>query len=223
MHADRIRYGADTRQEMQLWIPPGQPTAVVLLLHGGGWVGGSWRDYSSFGPGLARHGVVAAAVGYRLADQVPWPACLDDIATAYDLLSERWGILPGAWGHSAGGHLGLMLATRRRLAGVVALSAPTDLTLLDTHRPGLLARLFAADLVAASPLSHAGALPATLMVHGARDRICPVVHAERLARASKSVQVDVVPRAGHGLRWPPWACWQARRRARDWLLARFGA
>lgn len=162
---------------------------------------------------------MAAAVGYRLADVDPWPACIEDVEAAFDLLRQRWSVPMAGWGHSAGGHLALMLATSRPLAAVVALSAPSDLTILDTHRPGVLAELFAGELGPASPVNHAAHLPPTRMVQGQRDRICPVVHAELLERAANNVVVDVVPGAGHGLRWPPRACLQARRRAKDWLFS----
>jgi acetyl esterase/lipase len=66
---------------------------------------------------LARRGYVAAAVGYRLAPQHPFPAPLDDARAAVRWLqanADRYSIDPGrigAVGYSAGGTLACLLGS----------------------------------------------------------------------------------------------------------------
>jgi phosphinothricin tripeptide acetyl hydrolase len=96
------------------WLrPPGARTdAVVLYLHGGGYVIGSPRSHRHLAAAIARAaGTPAFLVDYRLAPEHPFPAALDDALAAYEWLLAR-GIAPGqvvVAGDSAGG--GLTVAT----------------------------------------------------------------------------------------------------------------
>lgn len=104
---------------MDIYRPdaPG-PHPAVVLVHGGGWLGGSKEGYQVTGPMLARHGYVACAINYRLAPQFPYPAAFDDCQRAirwvrahakeYDINSKR----VGAMGDSAGGHLVGLIGVR---------------------------------------------------------------------------------------------------------------
>jgi monoterpene epsilon-lactone hydrolase len=120
------------------WLRPtgADGSRVVLYLHGGGYMQGSIVSHRK----LATH--IAAACGrtgliidYRLAPENPFPAGLDDAATAYKWLLAQ-GIAAGniaVAGDSAGGGLTLALALRLRDEGVelpgalVCISPWTDL------------------------------------------------------------------------------------------------
>ena len=117
------------------FVPEGEPAAVVLHLHGGGWCIGSAAAGDVPNRELAdRAGVVVVSIDYRLAPEHPWPAGPDDCeAAALWLLEEgprRWGcdrlVLAGG---SAGAHL----------------AAVTLLRLRDVHR--VVDRVAGADLV----------------------------------------------------------------------------
>ncbi|HWU57809.1 MAG TPA: alpha/beta hydrolase [Microbacteriaceae bacterium] len=90
---------------------------LVVYLHGGGWSTGSKSDDANERvAALAAHGVVVAAVDYRLAPTAVFPAQLHDVKGALRWLrahaetlridSERIGI----WGASAGAYLASLAA-----------------------------------------------------------------------------------------------------------------
>jgi len=95
------------------WLtPPGAGDAVVLYLHGGGYVIGSIASHRELAARIARSsGARALIIDYRLAPEHPFPAAVDDAVAAYRwLLTE--GIDPAKIaisGDSAGG--GLTMAT----------------------------------------------------------------------------------------------------------------
>jgi acetyl esterase/lipase len=143
-------YRGTSRQTLDVFAPQGaarERFPVVVFVHGGTWmVGGKnfFGIYRNVGRNLARHGVVAVMINYRLSPWVRHPEHVKDVARAYAWTVrhiDRHGgdprrIILG--GHSAGGHLAALLATderylkdprlkltvqqRKALRGVVALS-----------------------------------------------------------------------------------------------------
>lgn len=223
-----VPYGPDPQQRLYFWqlndLGPRDGWPAVLLVHGGGWVEGSWAAFESLAPALAHKGLMAVAMDYRLAPGARWPAQLEDMRLALDTLRyaqvdpERIAL----WGHSAGGHLALVAAQRwpEHVRCCVALGAPTDLERLDREGPDDLGQVFnPRDMPDASPLRRAGDLPPTLLVHGAADRIVRVGHARDLKSAApERVELLEIPDGDHGLRWPVLPCLAARRQAVAWLL-----
>jgi monoterpene epsilon-lactone hydrolase len=142
----RVRLGDGLTQEAVsadgvacVWIvPQNSPTDQVLLyLHGGGFVFGLTPPHLQMGAYLAQQMERRVLmVDYRLAPQHPFPAALDDCATAY-----RWLLKQGvaaqnivAAGDSAGGNLTLTLLMKLRdsddplPAAAACLSPVTDLS-----------------------------------------------------------------------------------------------
>jgi phosphinothricin tripeptide acetyl hydrolase len=121
------------------WLTPpgGRTDAVVLYLHGGGYVIGSPRSHRHLAAAIARAaGTRALLLEYRLAPEHPFPAALEDAVAAYQWLL-RQGIAPEhvvVAGDSAGGGLTVatLLALRDRglprPAGGVCISPWVDLT-----------------------------------------------------------------------------------------------
>ncbi len=222
---DEVAYGERMRQRVHIWelndLCPRDGWPAVLLIHGGGWREGSWRSFEGFGPQLSRRGLMVAAMDYRLAPEHPWPAQLDDVLGAIAFLRSQLtdSTRIALWGHSAGGHLAMMAAQARPewVRCVVALGAPTDLMALPV---GETQDVFSAsDLRAASPIEHEGSsLPPTLLVHGARDPVVSVDHARRYVEHHPNADILEVEDGDHGLRWPPVACFKARRFAQNWML-----
>jgi acetyl esterase/lipase len=95
--------------------PGGYP--VVIFIHGGSWNSGSKGFYSFIGRRLAKQGVVAVIINYRLAPQVQIPQMADDCARALAWTVHNISRYSGdparifTMGHSAGGGLAAQLAT----------------------------------------------------------------------------------------------------------------
>jgi acetyl esterase len=154
-----IRYGEVAGRDLLLdvYSPPLRERLrpAVLLIHGGGFVGGSRTDADiiSAARHLAQAGYVAFAIDYRLVDLAQpgpvWPAPLDDVQRAVRWLRTQapaYGVDPeriGAYGISAGAglaaHLGVresaepadrdLAAFSSRVRCVVALAGPMDGTI----------------------------------------------------------------------------------------------
>lgn len=101
--------------------PAAEGDAVILFLHGGGYVSGSLTSHRHM---VAQAGRAARArtfaLDYRLAPEHPFPAALEDALAGYRFLLAS-GIAPARIalaGESAGGGLALATALSLRAAGV---------------------------------------------------------------------------------------------------------
>src|ERR1700690_1200787 len=82
-------YGPLPSQKLVLCPPQtaGVRSPGVILLHGGGWVGGTAADLKGKCAFFAQHGFVAATVEYRLASETAhWPAQREDAQLALQWL-----------------------------------------------------------------------------------------------------------------------------------------
>ncbi|MEN9715886.1 MAG: hypothetical protein RJA35_1353 [Actinomycetota bacterium] len=109
--------------ELDLYLPEGEgPFPLVMWVHGGGYTGGSRRDFT---PWLERAGMIQrtleagiafASVDYRLGLEAVFPAAVHDANSALRWLAYHAGKLGldvqrfGIWGESAGGHLASLTA-----------------------------------------------------------------------------------------------------------------
>lgn len=197
---------------------------AIVFFHGGGWHKGSYQMGHSGMEYLARHGFLVASVEYRLSDEAKFPAALEDAKCAVRFLRAKQKVLGldgrsmGAFGHSAGGHLALLLALSggepefegaggwpaesSRVQSAVGLSAPIDLAWVDRGAqlpgPQILQFLGGAphqvpDVYAlASPHTHASTDdPPVLLIHGGSDRGVPLHHPEILEENLQAKGVDV--------------------------------
>lgn len=120
------------------WFSPvdADPDRVILYYHGGGYVTGSVDGYRVFLGQLAQVcGIRVLGIDYRLAPEHPYPAAVEDAATAYRWLLAN-GFAPehvAIAGDSAGGGLTLATLLMLRDAGdplpavAVVISPWTDL------------------------------------------------------------------------------------------------
>ncbi|HEX4258415.1 MAG TPA: alpha/beta hydrolase [Streptosporangiaceae bacterium] len=109
---------------VRILVPPGQPRAVIVYYHGGGWVLGSIDESDLLGRTLAeRTGCAVVLVGYRLAPEYRFPTAVDDSQAALDWTVTHLTDIAGApvpvvvAGDSAGGNLSAVLARRARSRG----------------------------------------------------------------------------------------------------------
>jgi len=219
-----LAYLAEDRAEkLDLYMPAkvdkGQRCPGIVIIHGGGWTGGSKRGAreQNIGTTLAKNGYVCISIDYVLAtkDKSTWPQNLHDCKTAVRWLranAEKYHVDAdhiGVIGGSAGGHLALMVGLTDPEAGldpkephgklscrvqaVVDLYGPADLV----HRgkdlamlPGTLADK--PDLYKrASPVTHVRkGNPPVLILHGSKDSIVPVEQSKLMADALKKAGVE---------------------------------
>jgi acetyl esterase/lipase len=137
------------KHRLDVYSPKGKANApVFFFIHGGAWKTGDRSYYPPLGNRYARAGYVTVVPSYRLAPKHPHPAQIEDVAAAF-----AWTINHGrefggdtnrvyVGGHSAGGHLGALLALDERyltayklspknIRGVLALSGVYDLSVGD--------------------------------------------------------------------------------------------
>lgn len=94
---------------------------VVVFIHGGSWNSGSKNIYWFIGRRLAKQGVVAVIINYRLAPAVEVPAMANDCARAVQWTKQHIGDYGGdpnrifVMGHSAGAGLAALLAADNEL------------------------------------------------------------------------------------------------------------
>jgi acetyl esterase/lipase len=112
---DTERHRLDVYSPSKKMSGKGYP--VVLYMHGGSWDSGSKNLYFFIGRRLARQGVVAVLINYRLAPKFQVPQMADDCARALAWTTQHiqeYGGDPAriyVMGHSAGGGLAALLAT----------------------------------------------------------------------------------------------------------------
>ena len=108
---------------------------AILIIHGGGWSAGSKNDmvYRTLMIDYAMKGYVVCNMNYRLVQEAPLPACIEDVQAAVRWIksnAQKLGIDPqriGTYGHSAGGHLSLMAGLTAGVACAVGGAPPTEI------------------------------------------------------------------------------------------------
>ncbi len=120
-YEEDVVYGVGAGEPLLLdWARPKgaeKKLTAIVYIHGGGWAAGNKRIHRDMVKAAAKRGYFSATVGYRLAPQHRFPACVEDVkcairwmrANADELGLDREKI--GAIGFSAGAHLVLMLST----------------------------------------------------------------------------------------------------------------
>jgi len=201
------RYGTHPEQVADLTVPAGAdpdgPLRPVVLLHGGFWRERFRRDLMApLAADLARRGVASWNVEYRRLDcGGGWPETVEDVRAAVDHLRDGLGHAPrAAVGHSAGGHLALLLGDR--VPAIVAQAAVTDVEEAMRRRlgdGGDVAERFArgGPLAELSPIRQAPLPVPVLLVHGTADDSVPPDFSERFAARGGDVTLSLRPGEGH--------------------------
>ena len=204
------------------------PHPAMLLIHGGGWQGGSRLDMANEARWLADMGITTVSIGYRLTSGgARWPDPRQDVIQAMWWLREHAADLDidprriGVFGHSAGGHLGAWLATTDEVNGrgthsrpqlLIAWGAPWDLSRTGDYEPAIQAAIRrlvgTGDPGLASPLGHIDDRSAPmLLIHGPQDVTVAPAQSRRACEAMRRMRVECQlvepPGEGHvGLRDP---------------------
>lgn len=206
--------------QMDVYTPVyDEPVPIVIVIHGGAWIAGQRSDMSNLCYAIARGGMVAMTIDYRLAPQYKWPAMLEDAQAALKFASAEAGLFGGdperiaVTGASAGGHLALLLGTMDETAGdvdaVLNLFGPTDLS--KDFAPFLMAMMSeqllgkdlgdaTAELIAMSPVNHVSpGDPPVFTIHGKDDLLVPHRQAERLDEIHPDHTLLIVEGMVHGI------------------------
>jgi acetyl esterase/lipase len=216
--ASTIRYGPHAEQVADLWLPQGPgPHPGVVLIHGGCWRAQYGRDLEDrVAADLAARGLAVWNVEYRRLDcDGEWPAPLEDVVAAASALPPE--IDPARLalaGHSAGGHLALLAASRVGVRGVLAQAPVCDLPLALRLGAcsGAVERLL--ERGAPSPIDEPPGVD-VLLVHGDADRHVSVELSRRYAQGGHAVYVELVG-CGHMEHLDPES--DAGQLAGNWLV-----
>ncbi|GAB3241370.1 alpha/beta hydrolase fold domain-containing protein [Hymenobacter seoulensis] len=216
----RYRAGASPAWTLDMAMPAQkskQRRPALVIVHGGGWSMGSKSDpvYQKMMVDYALKGYVTLNVNYRLTGEAPFPACIEDVKTAVRWLrahADTYHVDPervGAYGHSAGAHLALMLAMTPKSAGLEGDGGWNDYSsglqvVVGGSPPTELGR----DLPMANPVWWpigyvAASQPPMLLIQGSED---PVVRPERteafvqrMKQAGAPIEYLKIEGVGHGV------------------------
>ena len=144
-----VRYGPAERNLLDVFAAEGGPGSrpILIFVHGGGFIGGNKRTpdspfYDNIMLWAAKNGFLGVNMTYRLAPKWPWPAAVEDVASAVQWVAANAAQNGGdptrifLMGHSAGAvHVAAYVAHREfhkvkggGLAGAIMLSGIYDLT-----------------------------------------------------------------------------------------------
>jgi acetyl esterase/lipase len=228
----RIQYGKDSLQYGELRLPKGAgPHPIAIIIHGGCWLSEYGLSYMGhLAADLTGAGIATWNLEYRRIgdDGGGWPGTFQDVALGADhlrTLAKTYSLDLNrtiAMGHSAGGHLVLWLAARKRLPkdsplyaadalplrGIVGLAAIPDLSATGTACDQAVIRLMGGaseDLRSryqqASPIELLPLGVRQTLIHGETDNLVPASFSKDYAEAAKGKNEDVkfvaIENAGH--------------------------
>jgi acetyl esterase/lipase len=190
----RIPYGDDPSQFLDLFVPKAKPRGAAVNIHGGYWRAKYDLAHAShLCAALAAGGIATANLEYRrVGNGGGWPVTFDDLKRALTAAREHLPFAPVVVGHSAGGHLALRLASARSdVKGALALAPVADLQMAyDLHLSNDAVVEFIGGTPAAKPqayadadaLRHSAAVPRTLL-HGITDDVVPIALSRSFVQA----------------------------------------
>jgi acetyl esterase/lipase len=228
------QYERDTLQRMDIYLPEGRSAATttsLILIHGGGWNGGSKSDFNSYIDSFKKRlpNYAFFNLDYRLVSGSHlFPTQEQDIKKAVDFISanaDSYGINKDSFvllGASAGAHLALLQAYKYnepQVKAVIDFFGPTDL-LAMYEKPWHPLVTYALQMITgatpqsnraiyaeSSPLQYVTSKSApTLIFHGAKDNVVDLSQSRLLEQKLQSTgvahELNVYPQAGHGWQGP---------------------
>lgn len=221
---ENISYGPHERNKMDIMLPSGRNTTktkILVLIHGGGWIGG---DKSDFDVILNRDNIenlkkefpdiAVFSFNYRLAtsEANQYPAAEQDVKVAMDFIfknANTYQVNNNATyilGGSAGAHLAALYTVKNpspRIKGTIGISGAYELKSLYTDGNAEAKQVLVAFLggtpqnkeqnyFQASPLNFINNTTTKyLLLHGQDDRLVPISQAQKFETALKSKNIDV--------------------------------
>jgi acetyl esterase/lipase len=234
----RIAYGSDASQYGELRIPAGAgPHPLVVLIHGGCFKAAyaTAQPLGAMADALKADGIASWNIEYRRLGEPGggWPGTYVDVGRAVDhvrIFAGEYHLDLGrivVVGHSAGGHLAMWTAARRRLTkaselyaadplpvrGVVDLAGPVDMTANIPGYEALCRDTVITSLLGGTPASVPDryaqvsaikllplAIPQVLVL-GSHEAYVPLVlvdtYVQAATQAGDQVRRILIPGAGH--------------------------
>ena len=183
-----------------------EPRPVVIVIHGGGWIAGTKREFPKLNRYLAARGYIVASIDYRLAPLWTFPAPQEDLSAAIEYVKtletthnvdpDRFALI----GRSAGGQIALLggyLSVDPAIRGVISLYGPTAMRWgyhypAKKHVVDSTARLI--DYLGGPPTTHGAQYnaaeparfvtqqsPPTLFIQGLRDEHVVPFHVDHVS------------------------------------------
>lgn len=208
--------GRDLRALVYARADPSERRPGLVVMHGGGWRGGTPVAQRRQAAGFAERGIVAASIQYRFAPDWRWPSALEDAKCAVRWMREchaELGVDPdriAVAGGSAGAHLAAMVAltpgsfegtgghheVSSDVSAVALWSPATDLR-MPGAMPGIeiVVKDFLGDLSdelirEASPITYVSdRCPPVLTIAGDADQATPLAMIEDFHRALDDADV----------------------------------
>jgi acetyl esterase/lipase len=119
-------YGNSEDQVIDFYLPANIAKPLVVLIHGGYWRSEYDRRHCTpLASNIAKDGWPVALIEYRRIIGNP-DAMISDVLTAVEVVKKEFSKII-LLGHSAGGHLALLVANQTSAVGVIALAPVTDL------------------------------------------------------------------------------------------------
>jgi acetyl esterase/lipase len=192
---------------------------VIVFFYGGSWKSGKRQWYHWVGEALAQQGLVVVIPDYRLWPKVRLDGFMQDAARAVAWThshASEYGGNPSSlflMGHSAGAHIGALLATDghwlagvgmhpRQLSGFIGLAGPYDfLPLTDPDFVDMFGTTHEAQLRSQPVHFVDGDEPPMLLMQGRADKVVWPRNATSMAaamgREGESTEVKMYPDIGH--------------------------
>ena len=230
----RVPYAGSTLAAY-LRVPAGPPPPIVIMIPG---LDSVKEELQATAEHMLRRGLAVIAIdgpGQGEAEyEFPIEPAYERVVTAVaDYLKGRADVDPGrlgVFGVSLGGYYAARSAAYEpRVRAAVELAGPYRFDLDWDALPGQTRTTFQVRSGAASPaqareraaaltLEDAAALITCplLVVHGGRDRLVPVYHAERLAREAPGAELMLYPDGSHGVTYH---AFESRAAVADWLVS----
>ena len=190
-----------------LFLPPGEPEAGVLILHGAGSAKESHFDFARAAAGQGMAALAYDARGHGRSGGAFGPDAIDDAVSMLGLLRERGAPAVALRGSSMGGFSAILAAARDgRAAAVAAICpAPSDLLLrglrserldgFEADREALERWLEVVDLRAAA--ASLGPRTALLLIHAQGDERVPWTASRELYEAARRPKRLLLLPGGH--------------------------
>jgi acetyl esterase/lipase len=223
-----VSYGSEEDQVFDIYLPANRDldTKVIILVHGGGWIGGDKNDMNGFKDFIRDElpNMAIVNINYRLASEgvSPFPMQIDDItavinhlkanANSYSI-SDTYGFI----GTSAGAHLSLLWSyafdLENNIDMVASIVGPTNFTdPAYTDNPlfpfDAILNIFGEDaspefLMEISPYHNATVTsPPTILFYGGIDPLIPTSQGtgmrDKLQELGVTHEFTLYPFAGHG-------------------------
>ena len=205
-------YGEHPRQQLDLYLPEQcrADAPTLVFFYGGSWARGSKENYRFVGQAFAEAGYPVAIPNYRVYPEYLFPDFIVDGADSLAWLKQEGFADHGIvlMGHSAGAHIAAMLAynpayveasgfDHELILALIGYAGPYDAFDLSSRK---LQRIFAPaqPLEVSRPITFVDSnSPASLLLHGLRDKTVVVEHSENLAARLRAHEVVAETRFYH--------------------------